>query len=94
MSKTESQALRARLSSIERELQILRQAAQLASESQRMMKQRLEEQQNLNEKLMKENRLLWSTVPSKQVFNSYNPTLSQVRHIPTPISHLNPLNNI
>ncbi len=78
MSKTESQALRARLGAIERELDILRQAALVASESQRFMKLRLEEQQNLNEKLMKENRLLWSTVPSKQVFHSYNPNISQV----------------
>jgi len=40
------------------------------------MEQRLAEQEQLNNKLLHENRLLWSTVPTSDVFNTLNPEAS------------------
>jgi hypothetical protein len=43
-----------------------------------MLKKKLEEQQTMNQQLLQENRLLWGTVPAKEVFHSTNPSISNL----------------
>jgi len=38
------------------------------------MQKQLEAQQRMNQDLLRENTLLWSTVPTDEVFNTINPT--------------------
>jgi len=73
-SHQESQVLKSKLSTIEQELEQLRKRA----DEERLAKQntlkQLEAQQRMNQDLMRENTLLWSTVPIDEIFNTINQT--------------------
>jgi len=71
-SQRESMMLKSKLSNIEQELAALRQKAEEASASKQHMQKELEVQQQMNQALIRENSLLWSTVPSAEVFNTSN----------------------
>jgi len=73
-SKRESMMLKSKLSNIEQELAELRQKAEEASASKQHIQKQLEAQQEMNEVLLRENSLLWSTVPADEVFNTINTT--------------------
>jgi hypothetical protein len=72
-SQRESMMLRSKLSNIELELALLRQKAEEATSSKEHIQSLLEAQQQMNQALLRENTLLWSTVPSDEVFNTSNP---------------------
>jgi len=71
-SQLESMMLKSKLSNIEQELAALRQKAEEASASKQHIQKQLEAQQQMNQALLRENTLLWSTVPSGEVFNTAN----------------------
>jgi len=73
-SKRESMMLKSKLSNIEQELAELRQKAEEASTSKQHIQKQLEAQQEMNQALLRENSVLWSTVPSDEVFNTINTT--------------------
>jgi len=72
-SQTESQFLHGQLGAVMQELALLRKKAEDALASKEFMQKQLEEQQTINNQLIDENRLLWSTVPIKEVFNTIRP---------------------
>lgn len=69
-SRRESLELQAKLSFIFSELQALRRKAEEASMQREIMKEELETQKRMNEVLMEENSLLWTTVPLNEVFST------------------------
>jgi len=73
-SNKESELLKSKLSSVERELEQLRRRAEEERLAKQHMLRQLEAQQKMNQDLLHENTLLWSTVPVDQVFNTINPT--------------------
>jgi hypothetical protein len=73
-SKRESMMLKSKLSNIEQEMAALRQKAEEASASKQHIQQQLEAQQEINQVLLLQNSLLWSTVPSDEVFNTISTT--------------------
>lgn len=73
-SQRESILLKNKLSNIEQELLQLRQKAQEEIANKQHIQKQLEAQQQMNQVLMCENTLLWSTVPSDEVFNTINQT--------------------
>jgi len=73
-SHHESELLKSKLSSIEHELEQLRRRAEEEQLAQQTMMKQLEAQQRMNQALLRENTLLWSTVPTDEVFNTINQT--------------------
>jgi hypothetical protein len=73
-SQRESKLLKSKLSDIEQELQELRQRAEEEIAYKEHIQKQLEAQQQMNQALICENTLLWSTVPSDEVFNTINQT--------------------
>jgi len=73
-SHQESQLLKSKLSSIEQELEQLRKRAEEEKLAKQNMLKQLEAQQRMNQDLLRENTLLWSTVPVDEVFNTINQT--------------------
>jgi chemotaxis protein histidine kinase CheA len=73
-SNKESELLKSQLSQVERELEQLRRRAEEERLAKQHMLKQLEAQQRMNQDLIHENTLLWSTVPIDQVFNTINPT--------------------
>jgi len=71
-SHHESQILRSKLSIIEEELELLRKRAEEEKLAQQNMLKQLEAQEKMNQDLIRENTLLWSTVPIDEVFNTIN----------------------
>jgi len=71
-SQLESMMLKSKLTNIEQELIALRQKAEEASALKQHIQKQLEAQQQMNQALLRENTLLWSTVPSGEVFNTAN----------------------
>jgi len=69
-SQKESFMLKNKLSNIEQELAMLRKKAEEASASKLQIQHMLEAQQRMNQDLLRENNLLWSTVPQDEVFNT------------------------
>jgi len=69
-SQKESFMLKNKLSNIEQELELLRKKAEEASASKLQIQHMLEAQQRMNQDLLRENNLLWSTVPQDEVFNT------------------------
>lgn len=70
LTEEESKLLKEKMNAMEQELARLRQKAEEASMNQQEMLEILEAQRNMNKKLMHENRLLWSTVPTSEVFST------------------------
>jgi hypothetical protein len=64
--------LKNQLSTIENELALLRKKAEEASASNKVMQKELEAQQQMNQVLLAQNSLLWSTVPCDEVFSTIN----------------------
>jgi len=60
------------------QLEAWRRESQMLKDRLSQIEQRLEEQQKLNNELLHENRILWSTVPTNDVFNTLNPEASYV----------------
>jgi len=73
-SNKESELLKSKLSSVERELEQLRRRAEEERLAKQHMLKQLEAQQKMNQDLLHENTLLWSTVPVDQAFNTINQT--------------------
>eukprot|EP01117_Protostelium_nocturnum_P007704 TRINITY_DN2765_c0_g1_i1.p1 TRINITY_DN2765_c0_g1~~TRINITY_DN2765_c0_g1_i1.p1 ORF type:complete len:377 (+),score=161.52 TRINITY_DN2765_c0_g1_i1:161-1291(+) len=71
-SKRESFELKNKLALVFDEMLSLREKAQEASAAKEKIKQELENQQKINNMLLQQNRLLWSTVPQKEVFSTIN----------------------
>jgi len=71
-SQRESIMLKNQLSNIKNEMALLRQKAEEASASNQFIQKELEVQQQMNQVLMTENSLLWSTVPTDEVFSTIN----------------------
>jgi len=71
-SEEESKILKDKLANMEQELARLRQKAEEANASQQAMIEHLINQQQMNKKLISENRLLWTTVPTNEVFSTLN----------------------
>lgn len=71
-SQAEKQKLHNQLQQVLEEMMYLRKKAEEATTAKERMQQELTQQQQVNTELMKENRLLWSTVPFREIFNSFN----------------------
>jgi hypothetical protein len=71
-SQRESIMLKNQLSTVENELALLRKKAEEANASNKVMQQELEVQQQMNQVLLAQNSLLWSTVPCDEVFSTIN----------------------
>jgi len=72
-SETESQHLHNQLSAVMQELGFLRKKAEDALASKESMQKQLEEQTKINDQLINENQILWSTVPANEVFSTIRP---------------------
>jgi len=66
--------LKSKLSNIEQELAELRRKSEEEREFKKHIQKQLEAQQQMNQALIQENSLLWSTVPSDEVFSTINQT--------------------
>lgn len=71
-SQRESILLAHRLESMQKELSLLRQHANMAEDKEQQMRQQLDAQQRLNRDLRAENDLLWKTVPLQDIFSTIN----------------------
>lgn len=72
-SKRESSELRSKLSHVFDELLSLRQRAEQEAAAKEKIQKALEEQQKINNLLLKENRYLWTTVPHNEVTHGDDP---------------------
>jgi len=72
-SLRESMLLKSRMMAIEKELAEVRRRAEEEQATKQALQKQLEAQTHMNQALMCENSLLWSTVPSDEVFNTSNP---------------------
>jgi len=73
-SQQESLMLKSKLSNVEQELFELRQKAEEATAYKQYIQSLLDLQQHVNQDLLRENTLLWSTVPVDEVFSTINQT--------------------
>jgi len=73
-SQQESLMLKSKLSNVEQELLELRQKAEEATACKQYIQSLLDLQQHVNQDLLRENTLLWSTVPVDEVFSTINQT--------------------
>jgi len=71
LSQKESLLLQQRLCAVERELERLKQKADDADASKAQLEKELEDQQRINKNLM--DSMLWSTVPSNEIFSTIRP---------------------
>jgi len=70
LTEEESKILKEKMNAMEQELARLRQKTEEATMTQQEMLEALEAQRLMNKKLLNENRLLWSTVPTNEVFST------------------------
>jgi len=69
-TKRESFELKETLNLVLAELMLMKKRAEEASANQQIMQKELQEQQMVNKALQEENKLLWSTVPSNEIFST------------------------
>jgi hypothetical protein len=71
-SQWESMLLKSKMKAIEQELAEVRRRAEEEQATKQALQKQLEAQTHMNQELLRENSLLWSTVPSDEVFNTTN----------------------
>jgi len=72
-SQRESMLLKSRMMAIEKELAEVRRRAEEEQATKQALQKQLEAQTHMNQALLCENSLLWSSVPADEVFNTSNP---------------------
>jgi len=71
-SQRESLLLKIKMVAIEKELAEVKRRAEEEQATKQALQQQLLAQEHMNEALLRENSVLWSTVPSDEVFNTTN----------------------
>jgi len=73
---SEKEKMLEEMDDVKNQLEAWRKESQMLKDRLSAVEQKLAEQQQLNSKLLHENRLLWSSVPRSDVFNTLNPEAS------------------
>jgi len=74
----EKEKILEQMDDVKSELEAWRRESQLLKDKLSEVERKLEEQQKLNAQLQYENRMLWSSVPRSDIFNTLNPEASYV----------------